>query len=146
MGDIRIRKVDGDDFADELRDLHDQTFGDEAPQIDPLSTEHWWIASHEGHPVAFAGAMPSIIYEGSAYFKRVGVIPAFRGQHLQVRLMKTMEAELKRLGYRGAISDTSQNIPSAKSFIQRGWTLFDPGILAWGSACTLYWRKDFHRG
>lgn len=136
----RTRRVDGadEDIADTLRELHELTFGDTAPQV---STEegHWWITYLGKEPVAFCGLVPSI-YEFTGYFKRVGVLQAHRGHGLQRHLMSVFEKHARRLGWTHIVSDTTDNIPSANCMIKSGYTLFAPAV-PWSLSHALYWRK-----
>lgn len=136
----RTRRVDGtdEDIADTLRDLHEQTFLDTAPHV---STDegYWWITYLGNEPVAFCGLVPSI-YECTGYFKRVGVLPAHRGNNLQRHLMSTFERHARRIGWTHIVSDTTDNIPSANAMIRSGYTLFEPAQ-PWSLANALYWKK-----
>jgi GNAT superfamily N-acetyltransferase len=138
----RIREVDGfeDDIAEEIHVLHDLTSN--FPPIDPsdLETGHWWICRAHGEPVAYAGVIPSTHYPATGYFKRVGVVPAHRGNGLQLRLMRAIEAKAKRNGWVGIVSDTTDGTHSANNFIRAGYRLFDPAF-PWAFSNSLYWRK-----
>lgn len=137
----RTRRVDGtdDDVADTLRDLHDQCFGDTAPQIDP-ENGHWWLTFTGREPVAFCGLLPSAQWLNTGYLYRVGVLPEHRGRGLQQRLIAVREAHARRLGWSHTITDTTENTPSANSLIRRGYTLYEPKR-PWGLPSALYWKK-----
>lgn len=143
-----IREVDGgdDDVASEIAVLHDLTFGATAPRVD-TSAGHWWLAYPDGvfdpEPVAFAGVVPSERYLGVGYFVRVGVIEGHRGQGLQIRLMRTVEARSRRNGWSHVVSDTTDNVPSANNFIRAGYKLFEPAD-PWAFGHSLYWSKCLH--
>ena len=133
-----IRRVDGDDEADTIHELHRAT--SEFPDIDP-GNGWWWFAYFDDVPVAYAGIIQSTVYTNAAYFTRVGVLPAHRGNNLQFRLMRVMERYARRSGFEFMISDTTHTVHSANNFVKAGWRMFDP-VVPWAFADTLYWRKD----
>lgn len=139
-----IREVDGCDgwVAADLLLLHDLTFGDQAPPIDP-EEGFWWLAHPLGklEPVAFAGVYESPMFPGCGYFHRVGVLPEHRGAGLQLRLMRAMESLARRQGWIGIVSDTTNdNVASANNFIKAGYRQFWPDQ-RWSFAHSIYWRK-----
>ena len=142
----RIREVDGtdEDIAELLRELHDETFGDTAPQV-RTDEGWWWIAydAEETRDIAgFLGMIPSIGNPKTvAYFKRVGVVDRHKGNGLQKRLMRAMEAKARRLGFTSIISDTSDNPPSANNMIRGGYLIYTPPE-PWAFAHTIYWFKN----
>jgi GNAT superfamily N-acetyltransferase len=142
---FRIRKVDADDeeVAWQLRELHDATFGDTAPQItqEQLDAGQWWLAYNVcKRPVAFAGLTRSQLWDDVGYLCRSGVMPEARGNNLQVRMIKVREAQAKRNGWRSLITDTTDNLASANSLIKAGFKLYQP-YLPWAMSNSLYWRK-----
>ena len=138
----RIREVDGqeDDIADTIRDLHFLTFFDGAP-IPEFDRGHWWLAYREAMPVAFAGLVPSTHACNAGYFCRVGVLQKCRGNALQLRLMRAMEARARLIGWTSVVSDTTGNLASANNFIRAGYRLYQPQC-PWAWSNTLYWRKS----
>jgi len=141
----RIRKVDGTNprIAETLRDLHDQTFGDHAPQIEPETSGHWWIAYHGNEPIGFAGIRRTTTDPKAAYLERSGVLPWHRGRGLQVRLIRARERFAMTMGWDMTFSDTTNNCPSANSLIKAGYKLFDPKE-PWAFPHSLYWFKELH--
>jgi GNAT superfamily N-acetyltransferase len=137
----RIKRVDGtnEDIAETLTDLHDSTFGNSAPQVEP-EEGYWWIAYHGNEPVAFAGMKKANSTEAAAYMSRSGVLREHRGHGLQVRLLRVREALARRLGWTKAFSDTTCNIPSSNNLIRAGYRLFDAD--PWAFEHSLYWIKD----
>jgi hypothetical protein len=111
----RIREVDGhdDDVADTLADLHRLTFFDGA-SIPEFDQGHWWLAFFETVPVAFAGLVPSTRAGNAGYFSRVGVLQKHCGNRLQLRLMRAMETRAKHNGWNCVVSDTTDNLTSAR--------------------------------
>ncbi len=137
-----IREVDGFDgsAALDLEHLHELTFWKEAPPIDP-EIGHWWIATYNKAPVAFAGLQESDRYPRCGYFSRVGVAHAHRGCRLQLRLMRAMELRARRNAWRGLVSDcTNDNAASANNFMKAGWRMFWPDH-PWAFPHSIYWRK-----
>jgi hypothetical protein len=137
----RIREVDGqeDEVADTLAELHCVTFFDSAP-VPKFDHGHWWLASCEEVPVAFAGVVPSTHVCNAGYFCRVGVLRKHGGNRLQLRLMRALEARARLNGWRSIVSDTTDNLPSANNFIRAGYRLHRPRN-PWGWHHTLYWHK-----
>lgn len=137
-----IREVDGfdDDTAEELADLNRATFGGMAPPVKP-EIGQWWVCVHDGAAVGFAGMERSTHYPKCGYFSRVGVLPAHRGRGLQNRFMRTIEAAARRNGWRSIVSDTTENPPSANSFVRRGYRIFSPKF-PWSLTGAIYWRKE----
>jgi ribosomal protein S18 acetylase RimI-like enzyme len=137
----RIREVDGhdDEIADTLTDLHRLTFFDGAP-IPKFDQGHWWLASHEALPVAFAGVVISTHVPNTGYFCRVGVLRRHRGRALQLRLMRALESRARRNRWNAVVSDTTENCVSANNFIRAGYRLYQPPH-PWAYSNTLYWRK-----
>jgi GNAT superfamily N-acetyltransferase len=137
----RIREVDGhdDEVADTLAELHRLTFFDGAA-IPDFDRGHWWLAFHEGMPVAFAGVVTSTRACNAGYFCRVGVLRKHCGRGLQRRLMRAIEARARYNGWSSIVSDTTDNLASANNFIRAGYQLYRPQN-PWAWPNTLYWRK-----
>jgi GNAT superfamily N-acetyltransferase len=140
----RIREVDGhdDEIADSLIDLHRLTFFDGAP-IPDFDWGHWWLAYHEGLPVAFAGVVPSTHVRNAGYFARVGVLQKHCGRRLQLRLMRALESRARHIGWSSLVSDTTDNLVSANNFIRAGYRLYQPQY-PWAYPHTLYWWKSIY--
>ena len=137
----RIREVDGqdDDIAETLGDLHGLTFFETA-RVPEFDIGHWWLVFYGDVPVAFAGLVASTRAKNAGYFCRVGVLQSHRGNSLQIRLMRTIEARARVNGWSSIVSDTTDNIVSANNFIRAGYRLYRPDF-PWGWPHTLYWRK-----
>ncbi|MBR0846627.1 GNAT family N-acetyltransferase [Bradyrhizobium diazoefficiens] len=138
----RIRIVDADDSGVSriLADLHRLTFFD-AATMPKFELGAWWLAYHDGEAVAFAGVVPSRHARSSGYFSRVGVLRRHRGQGLQLKLMRAIEARGRREGWHSIVSDTTDNPVSANNFIKAGYRLFQPNV-PWAWPNSLYWRKS----
>jgi GNAT superfamily N-acetyltransferase len=139
----RIRAVDGfdDEAAEAIHSLHADTFLGLAPAVDP-ENGYWWLAYYEDDPIGFAGLIPSTYEPRYGYFSRVGVLNAHRGNGLQRRMMRAVEARAKQHGWKGIISDTTDNFASANNFIRCGYVTFAPKY-PWSFKTAIYWRKDF---
>jgi hypothetical protein len=128
--DYRIREVDANEWADELNELNDVTFGDSAPSLTEtyLRDGHWWLCFYGKHAGAFAGSIQSERHEDAGYLCRAGVLPWYRGHRLQRRLLRVREGFARRLGWRWTRTDTTDNIASANSLIAAGYRLFQPAV------------------
>lgn len=139
MYKIRIVDASDDDVADTLADLHQSTFFGAAamPRFDLGA---WWLAYRGDDAVAFAGVVPSTHIRNCGYVSRVGVLRRHWGHGLQIRLMRAIEAQGRRMGWDNVVSDTTDNPVSANNFIQAGYRLYEPEV-PWAWSHTLYWRK-----
>jgi GNAT superfamily N-acetyltransferase len=68
------------------------------------------------------------------------VLPEFRGQGLQKRLIRIRLKTAKAIGMNWAVTDTYDNPASGNNMIACGFKLFIPSD-PWGVGRTLYWRK-----
>jgi GNAT superfamily N-acetyltransferase len=109
------------------------------PALD-VHTGHWWIAREDGAPVAFAALLPVSSWSETGYMARCGVLPAFRGQGLQRKLLAHREAYARRLGMLRVITTTYDNPASANNLIRSGYLTYRPQQ-KWGAANTIYWLK-----
>jgi GNAT superfamily N-acetyltransferase len=100
----------------------------------------WWLAYHRRTPVAFACLCPSEQTPQGVYLGRCGVTHAARGKGVQRKLIRVRLAWAKRHGYKWAVSDTTDNVPSANNLIACGFRLYTPKVL-YSFARALYWRK-----
>jgi GNAT superfamily N-acetyltransferase len=139
---IRLRSVDGfdDDIGETLKQLHDDCFGDTAPQINP-EEGFWWLAYDGREPVAFAGMEASNAVCCAGYLSRSGVRADYRGQGLQLRLIRAREGKARRLGWSLLRTDTTDNPASSNTLIKAGYRLFMPEV-PWAFAHSLYWKKN----
>lgn len=139
---FRIREVNVDDYAEELEQLHRDCFADGSPLAD-FYEGFWWIAFEQTKysPAAFIGIRQSILNPHTGYFIRVGVHPRYRGQGLQRRLMRAMEAKARKVGWRRIVTDTRDNPYSANNIIDAGYRMFNPEP-PWGFTNASYWTKE----
>lgn len=140
----RIKRVDGEDedYADALRTLHDEIFGDTAPQVDP-ENGWWWIAYGGGEVAGFCHLAPTAgaSITGMAYLKRAGVRLPHRGQGLQRRMVYVREALARKLSFTAIVSDTTDNPSSSNNLIRCGYRIYTPQE-PWGFSNTIYWFKE----
>lgn len=104
------------------------------------TTDYWWVAFDDVHPVAFAALTLSAQWGDTGYLSRAGVLPAYRGQGLQKKLIKVRERKAKQLGWQWLVTDTTDNPPSANNLIDCGFKTFIPSR-PWGFDSTIYWKK-----
>jgi GNAT superfamily N-acetyltransferase len=144
----RIKRVDSEDedIVALLRELHDETFGDEAPQIDrrALDKGWWWLAyaaDYSRDIAGFCGLTPSYGSPTIGYLKRAGVLVPHRGQGLQRRFVRVREVLARQRGFSTLVSDTTENPSSANNLIACGYRIYQPAE-PWGFNNTIYWYKD----
>lgn len=105
----------------------------------------WWVGFHDEQPVCFAGLT---VYNNGrdqcGYLIRGGVQPSYRGQNLQMRLIKTREKEAKKLGLKELVTYTVlDNLPSSNNLIKCGFRLYSPSE-QWGGDAN-YWLKKIKK-
>lgn len=132
----RIRRADENESAADIERLENETGLPRTPYGDVT----WWLAFLDSDPVAYLGALPSPIVSGAVYLARVGVLPAHRGNGLQLRLMRALDRDARIEGFESVVSDTTDNPPSANNFIRAGYRIFEPRT-PWAYAHSIYWRK-----
>jgi GNAT superfamily N-acetyltransferase len=137
----RIKRVDGDDFAETLLELDEEVFGDSAPRIKP--ERGWWWIVHDGRELAgYCGLNPTEAtpLEG-AYLARAGVLLPHRGQGLQRRLIRVREALARRSAFKWIVTDTTDNPASANTLIACGYKIYRPPQ-PWAFNNSIYWIKN----
>ena len=135
---IRIRLVDGLKKEAVLKDLHRICF--DRDSLPDFSQEYWWIAYNGPEAIAFAGMHKSRSWTNVGYLCRSGVLPKYRGNGLQKRLIRVRQALATRLGWVALITDTYDNPASSNSLISCGFKLYNPEK-PWSFKNALYWRK-----
>lgn len=134
--------VYGPDHAVILMGMQAMCLPDDRPQ--PVSEGRWWLVTdREGQPAAFASMTEARASLGghTGHLSRAGVLPAYRGNSLQLSLIKVREECAKLLGWRTLVSNTFDNPQSGNNLIHAGFHLFDPEE-PWGIDGTNYWRKE----
>ena len=112
------------------------------PHDEPVFPEDgvWWVGREGEQLVCFGLVTPSSQWLDTAYLARAGVLPAWRGQGLQRRMIRVREAWARRRGYRWMISDTTDNVQSSNNLMRCGYTLIEPSA-PWANHDSLYWTK-----
>jgi GNAT superfamily N-acetyltransferase len=103
------------------------------------ATASWVAVAGEG-VVAFACAR-AIPAQATAYLSLSAVIRPWRGQGLQLRLVRARLAWARKEGLLWAVTYTAEkNLPSANSLIRAGFRLYQPAQ-PWGLPHALYFRR-----
>jgi GNAT superfamily N-acetyltransferase len=95
------------------------------------------------HYAGFASFVDADRYglETYAYLNRIGVLEAYRGRGLSMRLIRAAERRARVMGFTTMVSDTTHNPASANNFIKAGYRTFLPEF-RWGFAASVYWIKQ----
>lgn len=104
---------------------------------------HLWLAWEGDQPVGFA-SVEEFQEEGLtySYFAGCGVIPHFRGQGIQKRLIRARLAWGTRRGHNKALSYTMHwNAKSINSLIKCGFKSYEP-LEAYAGEELIYWFKS----
>jgi GNAT superfamily N-acetyltransferase len=139
MSKIRIIAVDSAYKA--LIDLQLLCLPSDDPET-PKEGSWWWLAIDEdGKAVGFAGMRPSDRWQQTMYLCRAGVLPEYRGQGIQKRLIRVRLIKARSLGNTHAITDcTTENPASARSLIAAGFRPYWPQI-PWALPHSIYWIR-----
>jgi GNAT superfamily N-acetyltransferase len=139
MSKIRIISVDSAYKA--LIDLQLLCLPSDDPET-PKEGSWWWLAIDEdGKAVGFAGMRPSDRWQQTMYLCRAGVLPEYRGQGIQKRLIRVRLIKARSLGNTHAITDcTTENPASARSLIAAGFRPYWPQI-PWALPHSIYWIR-----
>ena len=101
MADYYIREIDPIVSADTLHWLNEM----EPEVFPPLEQRHfewgyWWLAyDHEGQAAGFAGIVPMESFPNTGFLKRGYMVPAHRGNKLQLRFIKLREQKARKVGW-----------------------------------------------
>jgi GNAT superfamily N-acetyltransferase len=138
-----IRRVDISDplVREAIKSLHAECFDACDNPYTPDNTGAWWVAYAGDEAAGFAGILPSYQWHATGYLCRSGVLPKFRGQGLQQRLIRIRIKYARQQGWTTVVSDTHKNPASANSLINCGFKLYQPRT-PWGFITALYWRRN----
>lgn len=142
----KCKPIDGRIFGAEIVAFNNAYPDDfEALTSEHLERGQWFAVEHpdpaETKWIAFAGLVPFTPFPDVLYFKRVAVVPEFRGYGIQCQLMAAAEDAAVRQGCRLMVSTTDVvNVHSANNFVRRGWKLVNPEK-PW-EPTSLYWVKE----
>lgn len=125
-----------------LKVLHSACFG-ECPVPD-WEEDYWWYLKDQEVIIGFAGMT---IVEGDSEdlvgtFTRAGVLPGWRGQGLQKKLIKTRLKYAKKHDCVRCTTYTSDNPASENSLISCGFRRYNPES-RWAGEEMTYWRHVF---
>ena len=135
---FKIRRATPDDTLD-MHDMMQVCF--EGNAVKDVTEHTWWIARDlDEEPAGFACLAKSLTQEHGGYLAYAGVMPKYRGQGLQKRLIRVRAREAKHLGYTVLVTDTCDNPPSANSLIACGFRMYDPAS-PWALANSVYWKR-----
>jgi GNAT superfamily N-acetyltransferase len=139
---VRIREVDplDVDVAEDIAEMHLVCFAYK-PDVALTDFGYWWLGFDGQTPVCFAGMWPSQNWPNAGYLCRAGVMPKYRGQGLQRRLLLVREKKARALGWTMLVSDTHDNPPSSNNLIRAGHKMFTPPK-PWGPDGSSYWKKE----
>jgi predicted acetyltransferase len=139
MSKIRIIAVDSAYKA--LIDLQLLCLPSDDPET-PKEGSWWWLAIDEdGKAVGFAGMRSSDRWQQTMYLCRAGVLPKYRGQGIQKRLIRVRLIKARSFGNTHAITDcTTENPASARSLIATGFRPYWPQI-PWALPHSIYWIR-----
>ena len=88
----------------------------------PIHHHWWWVAQEKGGLLGFAGAKPYDAH--SLWMGPSGVLPAARGQGIQLRLLEIREAWARDQGWQRCVSVVdADNWYSTNNFIRAGYLL-----------------------
>lgn len=134
---MKLRRASEDDWPDILEADAVCLPGDYRPDV---SDGAWWVLEDAGKLAGYCAAKPSIQTPGAVYLSRAGVMPAWRGQRLQRRLVHARERWARANGYTQAVTDTYNNPASANTLIGCGYRMWTPAV-PWSYASACYWVK-----
>ena len=83
----------------------------------------------------------SVSWQKCGYMCLAGVLPAYRGQGLQKRLIKARVKKARRLGWTYLLTETIlDNSHSQANLIDCGFRPYNPAK-PWGDPSAVYWRR-----
>jgi GNAT superfamily N-acetyltransferase len=142
---IAVRRVDIADrlVTEAIATMFKDTFTKGNPWCGKIrpSRGDWWIALVDSKEAGFAGMVPSHKAPNAGYLCASGVLPEYRGNGIQKRLLRARIAQARKYGWTELRTETINDNPaSANALIACGFRCFTPEK-AWGSPYAVYWRK-----
>ena len=130
-------KISQTDDLETIQALDRTVFhGEELPHLEEAT---WWVATEDGHEVAYAGGVQDT--DGYFFLCRAGVLPEARGQGLQRRLIRVRVQFAQRNAMRSCYTYTvPHNTASSNNLIRCGFTLWRPAV-PWAGDEALYWYR-----
>lgn len=141
-----IRKVSGAKCAAVVQALALELFKPaEVDMFCDTTVGEWWLAYHQGTPVAFAGQRIATTDPSALFLCLAGVLPSHRGKGLQRRLIQKRVQRAREQGFARVISYTMvTNTPSSNNLIREGFRLYWPTAWFGGHNDVNYWTMDLH--
>lgn len=138
----KITEVNGIECADEINRFNG-LFPDDFLPLKPqhLSRGFWWLVHAETKLVGFAGMVPFNPFPRVGYWKRVAILPAYRGKGLPDRLMSaSAERARSSTDWTHLVSECAlENVASGNNLIRGGYKLCE-AERPWEKE-TLFWIK-----
>ena len=126
----------------ELRALLDRLLtadGDES--VWQAQGEYWAAWSPTGAAVAVAGLVRSTRFTDVVYLHAVGVDEAYRGHHMQRRLIRARVRWARAHGFSHAVTYTLvDNVASSRSLVACGFKPYWPSY-PWAGRFVCYWLR-----
>jgi RimJ/RimL family protein N-acetyltransferase len=111
-------------------------------RVKPLEA-YWWLDEVRGVVVGYGGlkVCGTAVNRGLGFLSRCGVLPDWRGQGRQKRMIAARVAYARRLGLREVVTYVvPNNLASANSLIACGFRFYVPAT-RWGGCEALYFRR-----
>lgn len=134
---IKIKLIDGPTNSEDIYRLQALCLPDDTPAS--VDVGEWWLAYDDDEPVGFACLCKSKSLFNYGYLARAGVLPAYRGQGIQKRLIRVRLRRAAAHGWDGIVTDTRDNPASANALIGCGFRAYTPAH-PYGYENTAYWR------
>ena len=138
---IKIRKINYFQYEDTIENIQRICLEGDEPRV--FQEADYWIMGFAGNiPACFA--VVSQVSEDTWYLSRAGVLPEYRGQGLQLKMIRArVNAVLKVNPNARIITDTAAwNIYSSNNLIKAGFRTFWPKE-PWGLPEGIYW--EYHK-
>ena len=140
-----VVKVDPVKYATQIAELVNEHFKETSPTA--FIGAEWWIAFSDqapGEPLTqiagLAGGMHSVNEAGAFYLNRGLVVDKFRGNGIQLSLIKARLQYAKQKRFKSAVSDTWNSHASTNNLIRAGFMAYNPEN-PWRSPDVVYWKK-----
>ena len=141
--DYILTEVSGETHAADINAFNALFKKDFLPLKDRhLKDGYWWLVHDGVKLVGFAGMVPFVPFPCVGYWKRVAVLPAYRGKGIPQRLMQaSFERARASTDWTHIISECSaDNVSSANRLIAGGYKLCETER-PWAKD-TLFWVKS----
>jgi GNAT superfamily N-acetyltransferase len=125
--------------VDEIHRLHRECFPDREVWWPGPDGTVWFLVFNKAEPAAFCALSPRP--DGTGWMSRAGVLPRFRGQGLQARMISHREVVAQAHGFATVVTNINRDNPhSMNNFIDAGYRPFWPAE-PWDDERATYWRK-----